>query len=137
MSKFIISEEAARDQLNLFTEYYDIELEDIPEKQVEAYEASVNRIIKGIRKGKIEIKDDDGIKIIQTVGKEGADQTLVYGEISGRTKLAMAKKSETDGYGRIYALCGSLTGSGEGGILKLKGADLGLCECIGALFLNV
>ena len=134
MSNYKLSEDAARDQLDKFFDYYDVDLDIIPEKQVEAVNASIDRIVRGIRKGKLEIVEGENLKIIQHVKDE---TTLEYGELSGRTKVAMGKKSDTDYNGRIYALCGSLTGIGEAGILKLKGADLSLCECIGALFLQV
>lgn len=134
MKEFILSHDAARDQIDIFLDYYDIDLDDLPEKQAEAVEASVTRIIKGIRRGKVEIKEEDSLTITQHLRN---DKTIIYGEISGRSKIAMGGKRENDHHGRMYALCGSLTGLGEAGILKLKGADLGLCECIGALFLQV
>ena len=126
MKKYKLSEDAANDQLDLFFGYYDFDMDDIPEKQLEAVEASTKRIIKAIRKGKVEIVEGESLKIVQHVtvkNKEGVkeDSVLEYGEISGRSKLSMGKKSDTDFNGRIYALCGSLTGLGETGILKLKG----------------
>lgn len=135
MKDFKISAEVARDQLDLFLEYYEIDSDDIPEKQIEAVEASKNRVIKAIRKGKLEVTDNDGcVKFVQHLKTE---KTIIYGEISGQSKIAMKSKLEADYYGRIYALVGSLTGVGETGILKLKGADMSLAECIGALFLQV
>ncbi|MCK4499839.1 hypothetical protein KAU11_05035 [Candidatus Babeliales bacterium] len=133
--KNVLSEESAQDQLELFFEYYDMEVEDIHDDQAKALEMSISRIIKSIRKGKLEFAETDSILKITQHLKNGT--TIVYGEISGKTKLAMKSKLDTDNYGKIYSLCGSLTGIGEAGISKLKGADLSLCECIGALFLQV
>ena len=133
--KLKISEEVANDQLQLFFDYYEIDTDDIFDGESKAIEIACDRIIKGIRKGKLEIKQSsDKLEIIQTL-KSGSN--LIYGELTGRTKLAMKAKLDTDNYGKIYALTGSLTSSGEAAIAQLKGADLSLCECIGALFLQV
>lgn len=121
--------------MQLFFDFYDFDQDDTPESQSQAVEVSLNRIKKAIRKGKLEFTDSDGVvKITQHLKNS---TTLIYGEISGRSKLAMKNKSDTDNYGKIYSLCGSLTGIGEAGIAKLKGADLSIAECVGALFLQV
>lgn len=131
----ILSEEVAEDQVQLFFDYYDLDIDDISEEQARVFEMSLSRIKKAVRKGKLEFAEIGGVvKITQHLKN---DTTLIYDEISGRSKLAMKNKADTDNYGKIYSLCGSLTGIGESGISKLKGADMSLAECIGALFLQV
>lgn len=135
MEKYKLSEEVAEDQVQLFFDFYEIEMDDIPEEQTRAIDVSLGRIKKAIRRCRLEFVESDGVvKITQHLKNE---TTIVYGEISGRSKLAMKNKSDSDSYGKIYSLCGSLTGIGEAGIAKLKGADISLAECIGALFLQV
>lgn len=133
--EFKLSEESAEEQLNLFFEYYDIDISDYPESQIDGINTSLSKLKKGIRKGRVEFKEENGtMEVIQYINEE---TTLVYGELSGRTKLAMKNKSENDNYGRLFALLGSLSGAGEAAIAKLKGVNLSLAECIGLLFLQI
>lgn len=135
MGKYKLSEEVAEDQVQLFFDFYDLEVEDIPDDQIKVLDMSLSRIKKAVRKGRLEFTESDGVvKITQHLKNE---TTIIYGEISGRSKLSMKNKADSDNYGKIYSLCGSLTGIGESGIAKLKGADISLAECIGALFLQV
>jgi hypothetical protein len=129
-----LSEEAAKDQLDIFYEYYDLDVDDLPAAQNSAAKQSEKRVIRAIRLCNLEFKEEDSIKITQHLKSK---DTLEYAELSGQSKIAMGKCADTDQYGKIYALCGSLTGVGAAGIQKLKGADLSLCECMGALFLFI
>ena len=136
MAEFIISEDSAIEQLDYFLEYYDMDLSALPEEQAIAVESAKTQIIRAIRIGNLEISS--GAEIAQRLKNPAGDvKSLTYGELTGNSKLAMKNKAQTDNYGRIYALLGSLSGVGEGGIAKLRGADLSLAESIGILFLQI
>jgi hypothetical protein len=137
MMDYKLSEQSAEDQLNLFLEYYELMEEDIPETQKSAFISACKRIIKAIRLGRLEITNVDGIKIVQTLKNPiGESQTIEYGRIVGKAKIAMKGKVDDD-YGKMYALLGSLSGLGEVAIQKLEGPDLSIAECLGLLFLQV
>ena len=127
-----LSEESANDQLKIFLDYYDINIELFEGNIRSGMNMAFAKIINGIRKGKLEITEkDDGISVIQTL-RNG--EKITYAEISGRHKISMGDKEE---YGKIYALMGSLSGLGEKAISSFKGADLGLVECLGTLYIQI
>ncbi len=135
-----ISEEVAQDQLDMFLDYYEFELESLPSDQRMVVEYSLKRLNTAIRKGFLEIKiEDDTIKVTQILKKPPApDMTqIVYAELSGKHKIAMRDKKNEDQYGRMYSLVGSMTGFGETFFYSLKGIDISIAECLGGLFLLV
>ena len=142
-----ISEESAREQLGIFFDYYEIDSTNVGggENSQEIFESTVDRLTDAIRKGHVEIKEnDDGLIVVQTLKKakkvkegEAAVSVLEYKEISGAAKDAMKHKKETDHYGRIHAMLGYLSGAGENAIKSLRGVDMSISECIGVLFLKV
>lgn len=130
-----VSEESAQEQLDSFFQHYDIDIADMPKEQAEAINGALNRIKRAIRSGKVEI---DGSVIKQTlINPAGEVSEIIYGELTGQSKMAMDSKKADSQYGRCYALLGSLSKLGEGAIVKLRGADLSIAECIGLLFLQV
>jgi len=138
-----ISVEVAREQVDLFLDYYDMPLdellEELDDKNMKSgVKTSYSRIIKAIQKGRIEISttDEDQLKIIQHVGKDNSE-TLEYKIIDGYAKSSMKNADSEDTYGKIYSLVGSLTGLGKEAILKLKGKNLSDAECIGMILLQV
>lgn len=134
-----ISEQVAMEQLDGLLDYYDLDLNDIKNSaQRDAVESAYNRLIKAVRKGNLEFSNDDNIKIVQHLKKPlGESGTIEYRELDGKAKVAMKDKADTDYYGRIYSLLGSLSGLGETAIIGLKGSDLSVAECLGVLFLQV
>lgn len=129
-----LSEDSAEKQLDSLLDYYEIEIDDLPEKTKDSSFAILKRLKKAIRLGRLEIQIEDGIKCVQTL-RDGKTQ-ITYKEINGKAKAAMGSKEDTDQNGRIYALLGALS-DGETAITKLKGPDLSLAECLGALFFMV
>ena len=129
-----LSEESAQEQLNQLLDYYEIDFTDIPTDQKNAFDMIGKKLVKFIRQGRLEIKIEDGIQCIQTL--RNGTTTIEYKELSGKAKSAMGTKSAEDGNGRIYALMGALS-DGEAAIIQLKGPDLSLAECLGAVFLAV
>jgi ribosomal protein S4E len=133
-----ISQQVAEEQFGVLEDYYDLDVNDIDHKeQKAAAKMSKSRIIKSIRKGRLQIALQDGtIAITQTLQKPpGEVATLEYAELSGRHKISM--KDSEDNYVRMYALVGAMTGLNETAISNLKGVDLSLVECLGSLFLLV
>ena len=133
----VISRAVAEEQLDLFLDYYDLEIEDFAnEAMKEQFETSCNKLVKAITKGRLEIKEDEesNLCVTQILRNE---EHMEYAVVSGKHKIAMKGKKETDGYGRIYTLLGSITSLGETAISKLKGVDLSIAECLGFLYLQV
>lgn len=138
MDDFRISEEVAEDTFNLLLDYYDLDPEDFDsESQLTVFNVAKRRIVKAIRRGDVEVNNDDGIRVMQHLRCTSSDETLEYAELTGKNKLAMEKDKDQEGYGRIYALVGSMTSKGKHGISQLRGKDLSVMECLGAIFLQV
>jgi hypothetical protein len=137
---FKLSEEAAENQFDLFLDFYDIDIPSIGHKDLKAgLETSKLKIIRAIRKGRLEITENDtGVIVVQHItDREGNGDTITYGVVAGKHKVAMKDKADTDNYGKIYALMGSLSGLGETAIQKLQGVDSGIVECLGGFYLQV
>lgn len=139
-----ISEESARKQLDVFFDYYEIDPDNIGggENTQEIFESTVDRIVDAIRKGRVEIVENENGLIVRQILKhilsgDSKSKNIDYKEISGAAKDAMKHKKETDHYGRIHAMLGYLSGIGENSIKSLRGVDMSISECIGVLFLKV
>ncbi len=132
MAEYKISEEVAENSYDEMVEYYVFDIDDLPQDQKNLALLCRKKIIKAIRKGKIEIIIDDEILIRQHL-KNG--NPIEYKEITGKAKIQSDKK---DGiYGKIHNILGSVSGLGPAFFSKLKGADMSLSECIGNTLLMV
>lgn len=129
-----LSEDSAAAQLDRLIDYYEIELDDLPPASKDSIDATMKKLVKFIRKGRLEINLEDGIQCIQTL-RDGKTK-IIYKELCGKAKIAMGSKIETDHHGRLFALLGALS-DGETAVTQLKGPDLSLAECLGGLFLLV
>lgn len=135
-----LSEKSADDIFDKLLDHYDVDVSLIADESAKRGAiAAHNKIKDAIRKGKVEIEwdEDETPTIIQHLYKPVIESPVRYGEIDGRAKIAMKDCSETDNYGKIYALLGGVSKRGQAEIIKLKGRDLSIAECIGALFLQV
>lgn len=128
----VLSQESAEKELQSLYDYYEIEKESLQQESLMALETLEPVLIKGLRKGLIQFKNEDGLKIIQKL-KNGAE--IVYKELNGEAKIAMDKKPDHESAGKCYALLGSLSSLGENGIKKLSGPDLKRAEHIGSILL--
>ncbi|MCP4745034.1 MAG: hypothetical protein GY874_02680 [Desulfobacteraceae bacterium] len=136
--EYKLSQESAQQQFALFTQYYELDPEHLPEEQEAAFNTAVGKILRAVRLGRVEIASEDGIKVRQHLRNPmGETSTIDYAELSGKAKIAMKSKKDTDYYGRMYALLGSLSGLGETAVTGLKSVDLSLAECLGVLFLQI
>jgi len=137
LKRIKVSEESAKEQLNLFFEYYDKydDIEDFLEAQHgedrAVYEGTINVVLRGIKRGKlsIEIDPSGSLKMMQ-ITKEGAG--LYYAEYEGRFKHKMKGTSE---YLRMHQLLEGLLNIPIDRIKNLKKGDLDLAEALGTLFL--
>lgn len=137
-SKYKLSAEVAKAQVDVLLDYYDFETEDLPEAQKSVLDACIARLVKAIRLGRLQITDSEsGIKVVQTLKKAlDGNGVIEYSELSGKAKIAMGAGGDND-YQKIYCLLGSLSGIGTTGISMLKGADLSVAESLGFVFLQV
>ena len=133
--KYKLSKESALNELNKMLDYYEIDIEEIEDEQLKAgINAAMGRAIKAVRLGRLQVKVENGIEVIQTTR---SGEVIKYREIDGEAKTSMAGKKSDDHYGKSYALMGSLSGLGESAIKKMKGVDLSLVEVLGMIFLAV
>jgi hypothetical protein len=133
--KFKLSLDSAKKEINRMMDYYEIEIDEIEDETLKnAIQQGYGRAIKAIRRGRLEVIIEDGIKVIQET-KNGTK--IEYREIDGEAKTAMDSYPAEAIYKRAYALLGSLSGLGEGVIKKMKGVDLSLAEVLGLIFLAV
>lgn len=134
-----ISEEAARDQLDLLLDFYDIDLNGIDDEQLSrVMNSNCSKLVRSIMKGRVEIVEKDDTVVVKQYLKrpiKGVDNPIEYKEITGRAKIAMKDYKDTDYYGRMYALLGSLSGVGASSIMAMKGVDLSVAECLCSVFL--
>ena len=135
MPEYKIGKEAAREQLDMLYDYYEIDFDELPKELGTALKATDFKLLKSVRIGRVEISMDEQnvIKVVQNI-RNG--DPLIYREIDGQAKVAMGGKDEKDHYGKAYALMGSLCGLGETAIIKLKSHDLSVVECLGTVFLQ-
>lgn len=138
VKKVKISKEAAADQMKIFLDYYDIDQKDIViEQGPEAIETILNRLIRAISTGNIEIQDN-GAKVIQHLKFPiGEISTITYGELSAINKLAMDSVSNNKQNAKVLALMGSLAGVPGSALMNLKGVDLSIMERLFTLFMVV
>jgi plasmid stabilization system protein ParE len=134
--KYKLSKESAQNELKKMLDYYEIDIEAIEDENLKrAIGQGYDRLVKAVRLGRLKIKLEKGIEIIQILRSNGNE--ISYREIDGVSKMEMAGKKQDDYYGKSYALMGSLCGMGESAIKQLKGVDLSLCEVLGLIFLSV
>lgn len=138
MSESKISLEVAKDQMQEFLDYYDIDQDDIVVEQgPEAIETILNRLVRAIQKGHLEIQDN-GTKVIQNLKFPMGDVTqITYGVLTQKNKYAMEGISDKKPIARMNALMGSLAGVPGNAFMNLKGVDLSVMERLATLFMVV
>lgn len=134
--EYLLSEESAIEQVVDLVTYYDIDVEKISdEKSREAFEKMLDNLTENIRLGTLEITREKDNKMVVVQHLSGGD-SLRYGELGAKHKLAMDRVPRDEQYKRIYALMGSLCGLGSTVIEKLPVKDLSLVEVLGTVFSN-
>ena len=140
MTESKVSLEVAKDQMQEFLDYYDIDQDDIVVEQgPEAVKTIMNRLIRAIRSGNLEIRINDGsLSVIQRLRNPPGDiLEITYKEIGGEAKRAMDAVPETKPALRMQTFMGYLSGLNADAIKKLKGADYSIVERLAILFMVV
>ncbi len=138
ISEYKLSVVAAKEIFQEILDFYDIDFEDIVNDQgKEGAETLRNKLIRAIRKGKIETHmSDDPEKGFQIIQNSSTGITLAYNEYN-----ATSAEESDKGKGisaMQYRLLGSLCGKGTDYIKNrkiLRGPDLKLAEYIAVIFL--
>lgn len=127
-----IPEEAAKAQVDILIEYYDID------REKELPKSAIPDLERHIMRGRVTIElVDDELKVYQNFKKPINETTgLEYKEISGMNKKQMksAAKSHIE---QVHSLMASLSGGGADKIARLSGVDMSAMEALGNLFLSV
>ncbi len=132
---YVLSEEAALEIVLNACEAFDIDIDATEDKkQKKNLENLLNALLDFVKRGFIEIDED--FKITQNLqNAPGGVVTIDYKKITGKQKLAMDGKDDTDQYSKMYAVLGASSGLGEDAIQKLSGIDLKVAESLTIFFL--
>jgi hypothetical protein len=133
--EYKLSEEAARDQMQTLMDSYDIDQNDLVVDQgPEAVETILNRLVRAIRSGTIEILDGGVVKHNLHVPM-GETDSITYGRLNG---LAMkARDKAKGGFEKDCALMGSLGNVPANAMAKLDPVDISIFQRLGTLFMVV
>lgn len=133
--KYILSKEAAESEIEKIFDYYDIDLDEIEDKeQKKIIKMNYDRLIKAVRAGRVEVKYEKGLQIIHNL-KDSAE-VITYDAPNAQAKMAMAGCDPNDNYGKIYNLMGACSKLGVGAIYKIPANELPIIEVLGAIFLS-
>ena len=132
-----ISDEAARAQVQIILDHYQIDVEGIPDSKVKAAtEGALEKLVTFARAGLFEVAASP-FKITQHLQQAPGDvKDIAYPELAGKHKVAMDAHDPNAMYQRIYAMMGSLCELGGDALKRLSGIDLSCMECLGMLFLS-
>lgn len=132
-----ISEDSAMNEIVLFLDYYDIDIQtlEMTENTEIAGERIIDSLIRYYRLGKLKNKKDEkGFKIIQTLR---TGKTIEYAEITAQKKRTMDKLESKEQYGKIHTFMGSLSNIDLDGVDQLHATDLAVLEVLGTIFLLI
>lgn len=134
----VVSEEVAKDQLDLLLDYYDIDKNDIEiEQGPEALQTLMNGLVRAIQKGRLEISLDGEAKLLvkqRLVFPPGEVSEIDYGVVGQKAKMAMDRVKESNGQERMCTFMGCLSGVGVKGMSGLVATDMGTMNRLSTLF---
>lgn len=147
-SKYQLSEESAQAQLDLFDDFYGIDIDEtLSEMDPDDRKTAgvlFKKIKKAIRRGDVEIDEVSGKEGEPTLvvrqrlqNKIGESDCITYREVTGRVRAATRPGKGVGDSARMYQFLGLLTGDGDGMFRKLRGRDVGVTDLVGSLFLLV
>ena len=133
--EYKLSEESAREQMQALMDSYDIDQKDLVIDQgPEAIETILNRLVRAIRTGQIEVQSDGSVVHTLAVAK-GETTTLTYGRLNG---IAMkARDKAKGGFEKDCALMGSLCNLPASAMASLDPLDISIFQRLGTLFMVV
>lgn len=132
-----ISEEVATEQINNLLDYYGIVKEDIEiEDGVEAVQTMFNTLIRAIRRGNLEItEDEDGIVVTHHLSRHiGETSIITYRDRIGRAKIAMDSMSSKKPNARMNQFMSTMGDIPASVIINLKGFDSTICSRLATVF---
>lgn len=131
-----ISKKAAKAQIEILKDYYDIDEEYFTSESADSMKSKLFDIEKSIRKGRLEISNDGGLKMKQNLKVPiNGINSLEYSVLKGAAKEAM---DEADGsHSKVYTLMSFLSNESYSTFRKMEGVDVSLVETLGTLFLEV
>ena len=147
--EFIISEENAQIQLDLFHDWYAIDAKDLEDAAksgggVAAVKLLERKLFNAIRWGSVEISEDStksGEPTLLVKHKlerpiQGVE-IIEYKEVTGNARAAIKPGDDVNDTARMYQFLGVLSGQGAGVYRGLRGADVGITDALGFLFFQV
>ena len=138
VKKMVLSEEAAKDQLEILLDYYDIDKNDIEiEQGPEALQTLMNGLVRAIRKGRLEISLGEESKMVVTQNLKfppGDAKEIIYGIVGQKAKMAMDRVKSSREQERKCAFMSSLAGLAPGGVDKFVAVDMGTMDRLATLF---
>ena len=135
----VISPENAHIQVMKLVERYNVDIDSMDEEKKEAYETTLDNVVKCIIDGRLEVFEENGeTKVRQTIQNKGSDKSiseLVYSEARGKDHIAMKRKGNEQA--KMLSLLASMCEvSGMGSAVeKLRSSDLQAAEYLSLLFL--
>ena len=134
-----ISEDVASDLFKKLTDYYDIDPADYGNNKnlKDSFEFISNRLRRAIRKGDIEVIEEDGTPIIyQNLVKppKGIGKRIRYKELDGNCRAGV--KDADNGNMRNQMLVAAMIGEDTATILQFRGKDLSIAEYIASFFMT-
>src|SRR4030042_1272810 len=131
---YVLSEESAAEQLDVLTQYYDIDLSVLPDMQAKVIQGV---LLRAIRRGSLEIQlTNDGISVKQTLGTsvKGLPPVLEYAEVTGRAKQVVARLGDkASHHDQLMAFVSCLVKEDKNNLLDLRAKDGKVLEHLGTL----
>lgn len=133
--KFKLSEEAARDQMQKLLDSYDIDGSDLAIENGPEWVATViNRLVRAIRAGHVEILDNGEVQH-NLVWPKGETTSIVYRRVTG---YAMKERDKAKGgFEKDCAFMGALGNVPASALMKLDPVDISIFQRLGQLFIVV
>jgi hypothetical protein len=134
----VLSDEVAQEQLDALIEFYEFELESLPESMQSTMPAILRQIKSAIASGRLEVAvTADDCKITQNLKRPppGFPGPIVYGQVSGRSKTSIRQEAPT--YQKNYAFLAGLSGENILVFEKLTGKDLSVAEALASFFIQI
>ena len=150
-NKFVISDEVAKQQLDLLCDWYGLDLEELEdalssgdEDESRAVQYITKKLIKAIRQGAVEVQErelkDGGptLVVVQTLRFPAAGETeIVYNEVTGASRANIKVTKGMNHRAEQYQFLAALAKIPASVFLKLRGSDIGVVDSLGFLFLQV
>jgi len=148
---FLISEEAAQAQIDLFCDWYGIDLDETravvaDTETPKAVDFVLRKLVKAFRQGLLEVQErslDDGGQTLVLIQKfkiqpKGSSVTeIVYHEATGASRANVKTAKNMSKTAEMYHGLAALSHENVKLFYNLRGADIGITEAIGFLFLQI